>query len=131
MCGSLAALRGKPPTNRANRARGEDRDGRLAGVYNAAMGLRLSGDLRPARSVLFMKLPGLIGVKCWEIYIYLYTLSGWTGSLALQINIHRCLILPSVKRQRVTGIRGDRFEEIKGETLADGWWRLGSQRKSM
>lgn len=62
---------------------------------------------------------------------YIYTLSGWTGSLALQINIHRYLILPSVKRQRVTGIKGDRVEEVKGEMLADGWWRLGLQRNLM
>lgn len=47
-------------------------------------------------------------------------LSGWTHGLALQINIHRHFILPSVKRQRVRRvmwIKDDRVVEIKGETF--------------
>ncbi|KAK9541905.1 hypothetical protein VZT92_001919 [Zoarces viviparus] len=43
------------------------------------------------------------GVRCNSISDGMYVLSGWTRGLALQINIRRHLILPSVKRQRGAG----------------------------
>lgn len=88
---NLAEVHGGSLSNPANRIRGEDRGGRLAGVYNAGMDLRLSGGRRQICG--FMKKMGLTGVKCWDLYI----LSGWTHGFALQINIHRDLIPPSVK----------------------------------
>lgn len=98
-------------SNPANRIRRDDRGGRLAAVYNAGMDLRLSKGLQEA----LWRRWGSLG---WSAGIYI--LPAWTYGLALQINIQRHLILPSVKWQRagrVMWIKDDRVVEIKHEAF--------------
>lgn len=91
---NLAAVRAGSRINPANRVMEACRGGRLAGIYNAVIpGWRLSEETEQCGALWRHQ---LAGVKCGDIYI----LSGWTHGLRLGINIHRHLILPSVKWQR-------------------------------
>lgn len=79
---------------------GGGRGGRLAAVYNAGMDLKGSGG--PAgfdslRRETDLWLYEEDGAHWNSISAGIYILSWWTHGLALQINIHRHRILPSVK----------------------------------
>lgn len=98
-------------SNPANRIRREDRRGRLAAVYNAGMDLKRSKGLQEA----LWRRWGSLG---WSAGVYI--LPAWTYGLALQINIQRHLILPSVRWQiegRVMWIKDGRDIEIKREAF--------------
>lgn len=98
-------------SNPANRIRREDRRGRLAAVYNAGMDLKRSKGLQKALWRRWCSLGWSAGV---------YILPAWTYGLALQINIQRHLILPSVRWQiegRVMWIKDGRDIEIKREAF--------------
>lgn len=76
---NLAELCGRSRCNPANNTEGEDRGGRLAGVYNAEMDLRLSGG--PAGFLSLRKETDLWlyeedGARWGEVLGYIYCLGG-------------------------------------------------------